>query len=1005
MKSYFLLLLAGSLLCQVAQAQTERTIVSDERSYTKIFDSLASGLSASRIPSGALYNRVYPWSGLDRWKSGDSTSTAHLYQSWFDAEQSVINPVRRNDTYTAMRENVQRQLSRLRLPLVVINFQFAMIDEMAEKDGRLLQKKGILTDAGLASPYQIKRICVAGLALDKPLAGQQYLLSLNREMELNNTGQPVAYIEINNLTTGEQVTLKPGVETGMKFTRGGKQVLRFTVYTDQKSTFVIHQTIQVKEVKYDAALNPIGPNCTPTNDLIESDIPFKGYSESQATNSFSDYHIYYHTQSPTATDCERVLRKPVIILDGFDPQDKRDYNELYTNFLTYNNNGTTTLLGNDLRDKGYDVIILNFPKLGSFIPGLNGEPGFTIPSNVKVNGSGSTINAFNRDGGTDYIERNAFVLVKLIQQLNAALAANGSTENLVIVGPSMGGQISRYALAYMEQQQAQGVPGMNHNTRLWVAYDSPNDGANIPMALHHNLYFYGYVGGSQSAKDSYEQQLNSVAARQLLIEQRNFPNSSSSFHTAFYNGIRANGLPGSLGYPVNLRKVSLLNGTDNGQQTYWDGAEILRGEGKKTFLNIKVFEINDFFMPATGQNAMVAKNRIAIPGFLSLTIITESYFYTNNNNRGCMDAVQGSTFNATQDVFDGLRAVLNEEGVRQSWPVVRPLHCFIPSISALGFKNSNFNWRNAVNNRNLVCTNEIVFDNYFVPNRNEDHITLTPANVEWITQEIDRGVAGCPSICTNAVIGGANQLCVNEISTYQLDATPPASTTVEWLTDPFYQIVSYTNTTVTIRALSTAAPIIVKARIINPCGANREVVSRSITGSGPEVSGIRTNLNSCLGGSDWELWLTAESNNPSVTDYVWTKDGNVITTGANLYLYEVGSNCVQIGVRAENACGVGTEYTQYFCPPCGFVMINVTPNPVKDRMVVSVRMDEQAKKNAGRQVTVSLYRFNNAMLVKQWRLPAGQQEYSLSVAGIPKGQYIAEVVTGGVKKTKQVIIE
>jgi len=54
-------------------------------------------------------------------------------------------------------------------------------------------------------------------------------------------------------------------------------------------------------------------------------------------------------------------------------------------------------------------------------------------------------------GGADYVERNAMVLVELIKNINPALASNGSTEKLVVIGPSMGGLISRYALAYMKK--------------------------------------------------------------------------------------------------------------------------------------------------------------------------------------------------------------------------------------------------------------------------------------------------------------------------------------------------------------------------------------------------------------------------------------------------------------------------------------------------------------------------------------------------------------------------
>jgi hypothetical protein len=51
------------------------------------------------------------------------------------------------------------------------------------------------------------------------------------------------------------------------------------------------------------------------------------------------------------------------------------------------------------------------------------------------------------DGGSDYIQRNAFTLVKLIDTINGMKASNA--DSLIIVGPSMGGLISRYALTYM----------------------------------------------------------------------------------------------------------------------------------------------------------------------------------------------------------------------------------------------------------------------------------------------------------------------------------------------------------------------------------------------------------------------------------------------------------------------------------------------------------------------------------------------------------------------------
>ena len=118
------------------------------------------------------------------------------------------------------------------------------------------------------------------------------------------------------------------------------------------------------------------------------------------------------------------------------------------------------------------------------------------------------------------------------------------------------------------------------------------------------------------------------------------------------------------------------------------GPEVLNGEGRKTFLNIKVFELIENFLPSYGQNMQIVKERVTIPRFLppSITFITKSYFVTNTNTRGSMDAVQGSTNSTIKDVYTQFSKGLTDQKVKQTWFKVFPNHCFIPSISALGFK-------------------------------------------------------------------------------------------------------------------------------------------------------------------------------------------------------------------------------------------------------------------------------------------------------------------------------
>ena len=91
-------------------------------------------------------------------------------------------------------------------------------------------------------------------------------------------------------------------------------------------------------------------------------------------------------------------------------------------------------LADILRDEGYDFIALNAPLY--------------------------TTDGKDIDGGADYIQRNAMVLVAFIDFINNEKVGS---EELVIIGPSMGGLIARYGLSYMEQNS------MDHETRLYIS--------------------------------------------------------------------------------------------------------------------------------------------------------------------------------------------------------------------------------------------------------------------------------------------------------------------------------------------------------------------------------------------------------------------------------------------------------------------------------------------------------------------------------------------------------
>ncbi len=340
---------------------------------------------------------------------------------------------------------------------------------------------------------------------------------------------------------------------------------------------------------------------------MEADIPFAPYDNARPYDSFKGKgevaYFFRKKENGVPVDvCNASinnLKRPIIIVDGFDPGDTRGISDIYEKRLNYGNISNPNNLGEELRDLGYDVVILNFPKHE------------VTRINIPLVGS---VPIF-QDHGSDYIERNAFTLVKLIQQTNAQLQANGSNEQLIIVGPSMGGLISRYALAYMEKHN------INHNTRTWVSFDSPHNGATIPMGVQMFLKHNADIENSVEAQNSLQKQLNNPAAKQMLLQHYSGYNGGINqpahiFRGVFVNNLVNNGLYGSEGFPTKTRRLSLINGSKIGTLQasagqlacyFWVPINILNlGE-------IRPFESKIFTSGSHGNNTLVFHQKVNAP--------------------------------------------------------------------------------------------------------------------------------------------------------------------------------------------------------------------------------------------------------------------------------------------------------------------------------------------------------------------------------------------------------
>lgn len=148
---------------------------------------------------------------------------------------------------------------------------------------------------------------------------------------------------------------------------------------------------------------------------------------------------------------DHIIRKPLIVVEGYDPGHILIPEEKF---------GYTSLEG--------------------FLEDIN----TSLSSNLKtlLNGSPSQYDIIYVDwkNGTDYLQRNAYLLETIIQWVNAnKQAVGGVMQPNVVLGQSLGGVIARYALKDMENSS------INHQTRLFISDDAPQLGANVPQGYQH----------------------------------------------------------------------------------------------------------------------------------------------------------------------------------------------------------------------------------------------------------------------------------------------------------------------------------------------------------------------------------------------------------------------------------------------------------------------------------------------------------------------------------------
>lgn len=996
--------------------------------YTEFIDNEMRYLDKSGITSGILYDRVNNLAGLDDFNISqiDTSSNKHFKQSYFEMMGADYNA---NDWMPMEDLNnlILAKKSIGQVPLGLANYAFNLIDTNALDNNLFYMVDSVLYDTPgrIMSPYQLVHNFVASPLLDSVPLSFSYYIGNEFLFELSDKTVSTIQIDFGDGVGLRTISLNTSIP--VNYPSYGFKFLKFVIGFSDNSSVATYGMVKCSNysLTIPSSNNPITVQSTGGTpgtqsgciteqpSWISSKIAFQGYDETTATFGLGNVKTYFANGS-----CDGIIRKPIIIIDGFDPGDERSIENLYERDLNASIPGSSIKFADNLRSQGYDIVVLNFPnyKIGERTRPFFGHGPQPLPIPIM------------RDGGADYIERNAMTLIALIDSINTV---KQGTEKLRIIGPSMGGLISRYALAYMEQQN------MPHYTKLWVSFDSPHNGANIPIGDQRFLQFFS--GLSPAAKENLNKKLGSVAARQMLLHHYSDddPNPQSpkpdNFRIQFVNNLNTYGFPQGDAGTTDFRKIALVDGSLGGNG--------VNSPGQKGFtFDTRHIKTRLFFVKVKIKTFTIASAKMYFtPSYGNTNDVLTAFKPIKNKTYSVVASSFSSGFdNAPEGTYD-TQKVLQEEGtgivgtesahtiagkllnvftggvfnVISTFYSVIPDHSFINTKSALAFIGSNQDLSENISTRNLVCSLETPFDSYFGDfNENRQHVELWSGAVDWITQEIN-GQHQQPSVdyYTSLKIIGVDQFCGNSES-YTISNLPTNSNVV-WSISPAVGIanLSVSGNVATVTKVA-AGSVQLTANIQNSCSNLNFTLNKTVYTS-PTITGFRytgSNAGNPVSGEALEFEV-----DPLVdaVSYTWYNDNTYLATTTDPYYSTYNWSCGdhRIYVQASTAsCGNsdlgGGEYYWGLCT--NNYRLTVYPNPANTETTVEYQETGEAKGTKSeafkKEFKVKLYNEKGDILAEHSN-EKNAKKVSIDTKNLKNGIYYLHIIDGKEIIKKQIVVE
>jgi len=633
-----------------------------------------------------LYNQVFDISKITKTKK-DEISAMYFRQVYHEIQRADF--LHRLPKYEMLKKEADDAFFSKQIPLSILISEVETIKSEALESNTISKNNNqFVLNKSSADAFQQHEITLMAPIVSKSKNKSVEFILKDKNI-FNTTSKKIQAIYMSFTDNNLWLTVSVNQPISVDFATSGKKSIFFKIEFTNGESAIIKSTLEVQGSSDLANRN--GNEILA--ETITASVPFQGFGENAAYLGQGEYEIYLD-------NVDQVLDKPIFLIDGFDPGDTRN-TELIYSLLNYGD--TDQNLGDIVRNEGFDIVVLNFPQ-------------YSPAEGVVI------------DGGADFIQRNAMTLVELINLINAQKVG---TEKNVVIGPSMGGLISRYALRYMEQNE------MEHDTRLYISFDSPHLGANVPIGFQH-LFNYMANGplGDVTLQEVVNSVLSSPAAKQMLLDHFTghlqtgsatefdnaiqLPTGAPNFRTAFQNELN------TMGFPTETRNVAISNGSGSGMMTGTPGMFVLNDYiVNATDTQRARFDVR-FTPPAGVSNQLVSRFRAQQFLFVWLTVFSSQANAASPATSSGFDSAPGGLFNVA-DFADGGSGNPTLDDFLSNLAIDR--FCFIPTLSSLAIVNPN--WYSTVTDASITS-----FAATFVPTENEDHVTLSAGNVEFALNEI-----------------------------------------------------------------------------------------------------------------------------------------------------------------------------------------------------------------------------------------------------------------------------